>query len=346
MRAWRLNELSGIDALTLDEVDMPEPGPGEVRVRVEAVGINSSELQLLQGYWTEAGVPPSLPHIAGTEGAGIVDAVGDGVTEPAVGTRIFTNYWWNCGTCHECLSGWENTCENAIRQGRHVPGAYGEYLCMPADQAIPVPEPMDSIGAAALGVVGATAWHMLFVHAGLKAGETVLITGGSSAIGTIATLLARLAGAKVIATAGHDWKLDRMKELGADLVINHTNEPDFTARVRDFTGGEGVGVVYEAVGDATFGAAMRSMRPRGRLIVGGYMGGATTQLSLIGVLAGEFRIFGSRSWTRDTMRRVLSLGATGQLPPIIDSVFDFEKLPEGLRKLEDRNVFGKVVAQV
>ncbi len=343
MKAWQVHELTGVDGLRLDEIAQPDPRPGEVVVRVRAIGMNSSELQLLEGRWVDYGVPPALPHIPGIEAAGEVVATGEGVRHLKPGDLVTTHYWWNCERCDECLSGWENTCTAATRYGRQVNGAYAEYTLLPAAFAIPLPAGLDCEAAAALTVAAGTAWHMLMVHGDLRAGETILVTGGASSIGTAAIEIAKLAGVRVIATAGHDWKLERLTALGAAHVINHTSNPDFAEDVLAVTDGRGVDLVYEAVGELTFGAGMAAVRPRGRIVIGGYMSGVETRLDLFEMIAREVRIYGSRSWSRATLAKVLELGARGQIAPVIDSRWALEQLPDALRKIQSREICGKVI---
>lgn len=346
MKAWRLNELTGLPGLKLEQADDPTPGPHDVVVKVGAIGLNSSELQLMEGFWTSHGVPPRLPHIPGIEAAGEIVAVGAEVTQDRLGERVTANYWWPCGECSECLAGWENTCLRAGRLGRFTEGTYAELVRLPANCAIKIGDTTSYAEAVALTVAAGTAWHMLMVHGELSAGQTVLITGGASAIGTAAIEVAKLSSARIIATAGHDWKLEAMKSLGAELVINHTEEPDFREKVMAFTNGTGVDIAYEAVGDHTFDAALASLRPRGRLIVGGYMGGVHSKIDLAAIIQNEARIYGSRSWSRATLIKVLELAARGDLRAIIDSRWAFDKLPDAMQKIIDRKVCGKVVVEI
>lgn len=346
MKAWQITDLSGLSGLKLGDVHDPAPGPDDVIVKVGAIGLNSSELQLMEGRWTSHGVPPQLPHIPGIEASGEIVAVGSDVSEDRLGERVTANYWWPCGECSECLSGWENTCLRAGRLGRFTDGAYAELVRLPANCALKIGDETSYAEAVALTVAAGTAWHMLVVHGELGPGQTVLITGGASAIGTAAIEVAKLVGARIIATAGHDWKLEAVTSLGAELVINHSEEPGFAEKVMAFTGGAGVDIAYEAVGNHTFAAALASLRPRGRLIVGGYMGGVASKIDLAAIIQNEARIFGSRSWSRATLMKVLALAARGDLRAIIDSRWAFDKLPEAMQKIIDRKVCGKVVVEV
>jgi NADPH:quinone reductase-like Zn-dependent oxidoreductase len=343
MRAWRLHAAKGLDYLTLDDVPEPVCGPDDVLVRITAIGLNSSELQLINGEWEGYHTGRVLPMALGIEGAGEIVAVGERVTDRTVGEQVVVDYWWSCGACDQCLGGWENTCTRRRQFGRTVDGAYAEIVAVPAVFALPLPAGVTPKAAVALSTTASTAWHMLIRHGELQADEWVLITGASSGIGTAAVQVAQLAGARVIGTAGSAGKLARLREMGVEHVIDHRETPNFTAEVRAITGGRGVDLVYDVPGAATIPPALAAMRQRGRLILGGYMSGKTVQLDLITAIAMEWRIFGSATWSRPTMRYVLDLIARGTLTPVIDSVFPYDRLPDGLRKMDARDVFGKIV---
>jgi NADPH:quinone reductase-like Zn-dependent oxidoreductase len=348
MKAWRLHEVGAPAGLRLDEVERPPLGGEDALVRIGAIGINSSELQIVTGFWEGRGIHSrrTLPFTIGLEGAGEVVDVGPHVRDLAVGDRVAIHYVWSCGVCVDCVTGSENTCLNPTHFGRSVPGAYAEFARVPARFLIPLPPRLSVRDAAALFVAAATAWHMLVTVGRLTVDETVLITGGSSGIGSAAVQLARLAGAHVIATAGGTAKVERLRSLGAEHAIDHAAVPDFGETVRELTRGRGVDLAYDAVGGSAFLAAIAALRHRGRLVAGGYMGGSEVPLSVVGLTGTEAQILGSSSWTRAEARRVLELAAAGRIAPVIDSVFPFEELPRALERLQSRKTFGKVVVEV
>jgi NADPH:quinone reductase-like Zn-dependent oxidoreductase len=345
VRAWRLHDVGSPAGLQLDDVPVPVLEPGDALVRIDAIGINSSELQIVTGYWEGRGIHSArtLPFTIGLEGAGEVVAVAPGVRAVAVGDRVAIHYIWSCGTCDDCVRGSENTCRRPAHFGRSVPGAYAELARVPAEFLVPLPLAVGARDAAATFIAAATAWHMLIRVGALAAGETVLVTGGSSGIGSAAIQLARLAGARVIATTGGPVKTARLRDLGAEHAIDHRAQPDFGDAIRALTAGRGVDLAYDAVGGTTFAAALASLRTRGRLVAGGYMGGAEVPLSIVGLTGSEARILGSSSWTRAEARRALDLVASGRIVPVIDSVFPFEALPQALERLASREAFGKIV---
>jgi NADPH:quinone reductase-like Zn-dependent oxidoreductase len=345
VRAWRLHEPGSLEGLRLDKVEPPEPGPGEVLVRLRAIGLNSSELQLVTGFWEGVGVHSErrLPHIPGIEGAGEIAAVGEGVDVSRAGEQVAVHYHWDCGECQQCLTGWGNTCDCAPHWGRNRPGAWAEYSVVPARFALPLPDGVSPKDAAASLVAYSTAWQMLVVHGQLEPAETALIVGGSSGIGTAGIVLARLAGARCIATAGGAHKLARLRELGAEFAIDHNEQPNFAPAVLAATGGVGVDLVYDAIGGHGFTSGVASLRKRGRLIIGGYMAGSAPVLDLTAMTGSEVRIMGSSSWTPLTAQRVLDLVGRRDLMPVVHANLAFEELPRGLAMLRDREVVGKVV---
>ncbi len=348
MKAWQLHEVGTPAGLRFDEIEPPPLADEDALVRIGAIGINSSELQIVTGFWEGRGIHSrrKLPFTIGLEGAGEVVAVGPRVRGVAVGDRVAIHYIWSCGVCEDCVSGSENTCQNPSHFGRSVPGAYAELVRVPARFLVPLPAGLSVRDAAALFVAAATSWHMLITVGALTVGETVLVSGGSSGIGSVAVQLARLAGARVIATAGGAAKLERLRTLGAEHAIDHAAVPDFGEAVRELTGGRGVDLAYDAVGGRAFLAALAALRNRGRLIAGGYMGGTEVPLSVVGLTGTETQILGSSSWTRAEARSVLELAAEGRIAPVIDSVFPFDELPRALERLRSRETFGKVVVEV
>ncbi|HEY8533133.1 MAG TPA: zinc-binding dehydrogenase [Micromonospora sp.] len=350
MKAWRL-PYSKADRLDLDEVPTPEPAPGEVLIAVRAIGLNSSEMQLIRGDWDGPGVYRPYPLIPGIEAAGEIVAVGEGVPADRIGERVTVHYRWSCGQCAECVSGNENTCEvaaspTAPKFGRTTHGAYAEYTRVPAGFAIPIPEGVSFVDAAAMTVSGGTAWHMAIVRGQIRANETVLVTGGSSGVGTMLVQLARLAGCRVAATAGGPEKANRLRDLGVDLVLDHRASDDWTEPLAQLSDGAGVDCVLDIAGAATWPRFLPSMRQRGRVVVGGYMSGALAEFDLKEATIREITIMGASSWTRNALRDVLSLAAHGALRPVIGARLPFERLPEGLAMLRDRTSFGNLVVEV
>lgn len=357
MKAWRVHELGSIDNLVLEDVEQPEPGPEDVVIRIRAIGLNSSEGQTIRGEYDEGGVSTSwkwqtpLPLIPGIEGAGEVVAVGDQVKTHQVGDRVTTSYWFCCGHCDMCRSGKEQMCQNShhfqtLQFGRFTDGAYAEYAKLPADFAIHIPDGLSFEDAAAVTVGGGTSINVLFTHADIRFDETILITGAASNIGVIGVQLAKAVGMKnIVGTAGSDEKCERLLEIGCDHAINHRANPDFAEMAVEMNGGEGFDVVYDVPGGATLNPAVYAVKPRGRIVLSGYMGGRQGTLDIPRVITFESRILGSASWTRPALKHLLDLTSRELIEPIIDATLPFEELPTALKRLEDRVVFGKVIVK-
>jgi NADPH:quinone reductase-like Zn-dependent oxidoreductase len=345
MKAWRLHSIGSIDGLRLDEVPTPTVGDNDVLVRVRALGLNSSELQIILGFWEGRGIHSqrTLPFVIGREAAGDVVEVGSAVQSPAVGDRVLVHAYWPCGVCEDCEAGDDNVCPHREHVGRNVPGTFAEFVRVPSRFALPLPDGVTCEAAAALSVAGATSWHMLMVRGNLRADEVVLFVGGTSGIGTAGIQIAQLAGAHVIATAGGARKVSALKELGVDHALDHNELVEFAAAVRDLTDGRGVDLVYDAVGGPGFTSGLASLRRGGRLIVGGYMSGERVSLDLPAMTAEETSVIGSGGWTLRTTRRVLDLIAAHRLRPIVDSVYTFDELPRGQERLQKREAIGKVL---
>lgn len=350
MKAWRLPH-SKADRLDLEDVPAPEPEAGEVLVAVRAIGLNSSEMQLIRGDWEGPGVYRPYPMIPGIEAAGEIAAVGAGVPADRIGERVTVHYRWACGDCSECVGGNENTClvaaaPTAPKFGRTTDGAYAEYARVPAGFAVRIPDGVPYVDAAAMTVSGGTAWHMAMVRGQVRANETVLVTGGSSGVGTMLVQIARLAGCRVAATAGGPQKARRLQELGVDLVLDHRSDDDWVEPLRRLSGGAGIDCVLDIAGAGTWPRFMPAMRQRGRVIVGGYMSGAHAGFDLKESTIREVAILGASSWTRNALRDVLSLAAHGALRAVIGARFPFERLPEGLAMLRERTSYGNLVVEV
>lgn len=333
MRAWQVTEVGSIDSMQLFELDDPIPGPGEVLISVDAIGLNSSEMQLVEGWMMEYGVPPEVPWTPGTEAAGTVVAVGSEADLP-VGARVAVHYVTGSGP--------NPATGPAGKIGRTMPGCWATKVIVPQSATVPLPQGLDSIAAAATIVNGGTALHMLVHHGKLEAGQCVLVVGASSAIGTFGVRLAKHLGAQVIATSS-TGKLDRVKALAPDHVIDHELHPDFAGLVLDLTDGRGVDIVYDVPGAATLGQGVRCIVPNGRIVIGGYMSGTEASVPLLTAISREAHLIGSNSWTIDELETALQLVADGAVAPVIDKVYRFEELRDGVHRMKQRQAVGKIV---
>jgi alcohol dehydrogenase len=341
MRAVVIHRHGGAEVLTLEPAwPRPVPAAGEILVRVSACALNYLDVFVRQGM---PGEPTSLPAITGGDIAGTIEAVGPGVTTPRAGSRVVLNPTWGCGACEYCRDGHTPLCLAPHMLGEMDPGGLAEFVTCPAGQAIPVPDDYPLEQAACLPVAFGTAWRMLVTHARVRERETVLVLGAGGGVGLAAVQIARLRGARVIATASAADKLARLRDLGADDTINYAADPAWDAAVRRLTGKRGADVVVETIGATTWAASIRALGKRGRLVTCGATAGPDAPTDIRYLFRREQQILGSNGWTHDDLLEVTRLAFAGALTPVIDRVLPLERVAEGELALERREVFGKVV---
>jgi NADPH:quinone reductase-like Zn-dependent oxidoreductase len=325
--------------LRLEEVPTPEPGEGEVLVRIRSSALNHFDIDLRENIsrW-----PLPLPHILGVEFAGDVAALGPGVDGLEEGQPVWVLHEIPCLECEYCLAGLDNLCLRAEMYSVQRPGGYAEYALAPARAVFPLPGPEWQDAAAAGQIVFTTAWHMLMTRARLRAGETVVVSAAGSGVGHAAVQIATLGGATVIATAGSDDKLARSRQDGAAHVVNYGRE-DVTERVLEVTAGRGADVVVEHVGGDQFGACLNALRKDGRLITCGGHAGEVVDFDIIPLFRNEWSVIGSRTGTIRETRLVIDLIVAGRLTPRIHATLPLGKAAEAQRIVEEREQFGKVL---
>lgn len=341
MKATIFREFGGPEKLVYEDVPVPSIGRDEVLIRVKACSINHLDI------WVRQGIPAyklTLPHISGCDIAGIVEATGEDIDSSRirVGDRVIVAPGLSCFRCANCLAGMDNLCESYRIIGAQVDGGYAEYAKAPGINIIPMPEGISFEEAAAFPLTFLTAWHMLIGRANLSPGEDVLIIAAGSGIGVAAVQIAKLAGARVIATAGTDEKLERARILGADEVINYTKE-DITRRVKDITGGKGVDVVFEHVGPATWDKSIATLAKNGRLITCGATTGPEVKVDLRYIFMRQQAIMGSTMGTRGELLHITKLIGQRRLKPVIDSVYPLSEARQAQERMLRRENFGKIV---
>jgi alcohol dehydrogenase len=320
----------------------PPPGPGEVQIRVGAVALNHIDVWGFRGM---AFVKRKLPIVVGAEAAGTIAAVGDGVTRFKVGQKVAMYGAQTCGHCKPCQEGRDNFCENVGGLiGFHVDGFARELLNMPERLVIPVPENVSVRDAACAPIAFSTVQHMLFDNARLQPGETVLVHAGGSGIGTVAIMMAKAIGCTVITTVGDDSKIEGVKKLGADHVINYRTDR-FEHETRKITKKKGVDVVFEHVGADTFNGSLLCMKRGGRLVTCGSTSGPTATINLMQLFQQQYRIFGSFGASIRNIAESLDKMAAGMLP-VIDTEVAIEDVEVALKRMESRQVFGKIIVRL
>lgn len=339
MQAVTFHEPGGPDRLRLEEVAEPTIGPEEVLVRVRACGVNRLDILARTG---RVGARVPLPHISGSEVAGEVVRVGERVSGLSAGQPAAIAPYLNCGRCEYCLAGEETICLRGDILGLVSQGGYAEYVKAPASHVLPLPAGLSFDDAAAVTLAATTAWHMLMARARVRAGEDVLVLAAGSGVGSAAIQIARLAGARVIATAGSADKLARARDLGAAELINH-REQDFLQEVRRLTGRRGVDVVVEHVGSETWEKSVACLTRGGRLVTCGATTGGEGRVDIWQLFAKQIALLGSYGGTRAELGQVLRLVARGDLHATIDRVLPLAAAAEAQQIMEERKQFGKIL---
>jgi NADPH:quinone reductase-like Zn-dependent oxidoreductase len=338
MRAAIFHENGGPEVVRIEEVARPEPGPGEVLVRVKAAAMNHLDLWVRRGLAIET----TMPHIGGSDVAGVIEAVGEGVDAARVGETVVVNPVLWCGACRECLRGGEGFCERLRLLGEHTNGGFAEFVAVRAEQAHAIPQGLSFQSAAALPVSYQTAWRALLTRARLRAGEDVLVLGASGGTAIAAVQVALLAGARVFAVTRGEASMRRLRELGAHVVYDREHE-DFSAAVYRDTGRRGVDVVVENVGEATWKGSLRALARGGRLVTYGATSGHRGETDLRVLFWKQLEVIGSTMASRAEFQALLGVVARGAILPVVDSVLPLERAREAHERLEAGGQFGKIV---
>jgi NADPH:quinone reductase-like Zn-dependent oxidoreductase len=309
-----------------------------VRVRVRAASVNFLDV------WTRRGLPYKIemPHILGNDAAGVIDAVGEGVTHLNAGDEVVLSPGAGCNHCRACLEGDDMLCLQYDLFGLRKQGSYAEFLVAPARNVFPKPAQLSFEEAASMPLVFLTAWHMLVSRAGLRAGETVLVVAAGSGVGIAATQIAKMLGATVIATASTDAKLEKARALGADETINHASQ-DIGLEARRLTGKRGVDVVIEHVGQATWEKSVAALARGGRLVTCGASSGFEGRTDLRALFGKSIALYGSYMGRLAEFDEVLKHVRSGRLKPVLDRVLPLSQARAAHEALEKREAFGKIV---
>ncbi|GCE46540.1 NADPH:quinone reductase-like Zn-dependent oxidoreductase [Thermosporothrix hazakensis] len=338
MKAALFHEHGDTSVLRIEDVPEPTPGPTDVIVKVHACGINRLDIYSRTGRTKVA----PMPHIAGSEVAGEIAALGNAVSGLQIGQAVVVAPYLFCGVCEFCRSGEECICLRGDIVGLGNQGGYAEYVRVPATNIVPLPEGVDTLSAAAVGLAAITAWHMLTKRVTLHPGQDVLILSGGSGVGSAAIQFAKLSGARVITTVSTEEKRARALELGADEVI-HYHELDFLKEVRRLTNKRGVDVVIEHVGAETWEKSVACLSRNGKLVTCGATTGNESTLNIWNLFAKEMTLIGSYGGTRQDLAEVLKLVAAKVFEPVIDSTYPLEEIARAHSRLESRQSFGKIL---
>jgi len=342
MKAILFDHHGGPEVLRYTDVPELEPRSGEVITHVHACGLNHLDLWVRGGL---PGVPIPLPHIPGSDVAGVIEKVGPNVTTVKRDQKVLLAPGVTCGKCPACQAGRDNYCPQFTNLGYMVDGGCAQYVRCPEVNCFPYPETLSFEEAAAVPLVFQTAWHMLLTRAQLQPAETVLILGAGSGVGSAAVQIAKFFGCRVIATAGNDAKLAKAKELGADDLVNH-HAQKIKDEVRRLTAKRGVDVVFEHVGSSTWDDSVASLTRGGRLVTCGATTGFDAKIDLRFLFSRQLSILGSYMGNKSEFATVLKLVAAGKLKPVLDRTFPLAECRLAHEYLESGSQFGKVVLQI
>lgn len=339
MKAVAIRSHGGPEVVKLEDLPDPRPAPGQVVVAVKAAALNHLDIWVRKGW---RGLSLSFPHVLGSDVAGVVEEVGPGVEGVKAGDEVVVNPSLGCGRCERCLSGQENLCRSFATLGEHHSGGQAQKVAVPARNVLPKPARLSFEDAAAVPLTFMTAWHALVRRAKLRAGETVLVHAAGSGVGVAAVQIAKLLGARVIATAGSEAKLQKAKALGADEVVNYETQ-DFLKEVKRLTDRKGVEVVFEHVGKKTWEKSILAAAVGGRITTVGATTGYDPPTDLRHVFFRQLSILGSTMGTAGDLVEVLRFVGEGRLRPVVDRVLPLEEVREAQALLSDRAQFGKIV---
>lgn len=339
MKATIFQQHGGPEVFEYAEVPPPEIKQNEVLIEVKACALNHLDIFVRKGM---PGITIPLPHILGNDIAGVVREAGSLVTWTRPGDEVIVQPGVSCGHCVECLRGQDNLCREYDIIGYRRNGGYADLVAVPGVNVIPKPAELSWEGAAALPLVTLTAWHMLVTRANVQPGEDVLIHAAGSGVGSIAIQIAKLRGARVITTAGSDEKLLRARELGADEVINYTND-EWPREVKRLTDRKGVDVVFEHTGAATWPGSISSLKNNGRLVTCGATSGFDAHTDLRQVFYRHLTILGSFMGSKSELLEAMKFVASGRIKAVVDQTLPLSEAARAHELIEDRAQFGKIV---
>jgi NADPH:quinone reductase-like Zn-dependent oxidoreductase len=339
MKAVIFRQHGGPEVLEYADVPEPQIKANEVLVEVRACALNHLDV------WARGGLPGieiPLPHILGNDIAGVARDVGELVDWVRVGDEVLLQPGVSCGHCVECLSGRDNLCAQYDIIGYRRDGGYASLVAAPGVNVLPKPANLSWPEAAALPLVTVTAWHMLVTRARVEPGEDVLIHAAGSGVGSIGIQIAKLRGARVIATAGSDEKLAKARALGADEVINYTNA-DWPREVRRLTEKRGVDVVFEHTGATTWPASISALAKNGRVVTCGATSGYDARTDLRQVFYRHLNLLGSFMGSKAELIEALKFVARGQIRAVVDETLPLTEARRAHEQMQNRAQFGKLV---
>ena len=342
MKAAVIHEHGDLDVLKVEDVKEPEPGRGEVVLKILCAGLNHLDIWVRRG---RQGAQMKMPHILGSDAVGVVAAVGNGVQSPKVGDEVIIDPALSCGRCEFCRQGQQSLCASFGLMGLSRPGTFAEQVAVPAGNCYPKPPHMSDEQAGVFALASVTAWRMLMTRARVRPGESVLIHGIGGGVALWALQFAKLTGAEVLVTSSSDDKLSRAAELGADHTINYAKE-DVGKRVAEVTSGRGVDVAVDAVGAATWPLDFACVRKGGRIVLCGVTTGATAETDLRALYWNQLTVMGSTMGSAEDFRQMVRAVTANKRRPVMDEDFPLENVRDATERMETGRQFGKIALRV
>lgn len=338
MKAIILTGKGDASKLRYGEAETPNISENEVLVKIKAASVNHLDIWVREGHF-----PVSYPFILGCEAAGDIADIGKNVKNYKKGDRVLVHPRVTCGQCEFCFAGSDNLCRNAKQLGVNINGCYAEYVKVPEQNLYLMGENMGYEEAASIPITFGTAYRVLINLAKIKLSEKVLIMAAGSGVGTAAMQIAKLAGAKVIAAAGNDEKLEKAKALGADFTVNYYRNQDFDKEIKNFTNGEGVDVVIEQIGGKILLKSLNCLKKGGRIAVLGTTSGSKAEIDVQNFYRNNLTMLGTSGTTHKEVKAAFDLVKDGKLTPIIDKTFPLKDAALAHKYMEERRNFGKIV---
>jgi NADPH:quinone reductase-like Zn-dependent oxidoreductase len=342
MKAVLFHSHGGPEVLEYTDFPTPEPGEGQVLVKVEAAALNRVDLWTRNGW---SGIKLEYPHISGSDGAGTIAVLGTCVSGWNIGDRVVINSNLGCGHCPACIAGQDNRCRNWHLLGETVRGTYAQYVVVPATNIYLIPGDFDPHLAAAAALVFHTAWHSLIIRGGLRPGESVLVVGASGGVNTASIQIAKLGGATVYVVGSSIEKLNLAKSLGADYLIDRSKDENWSKTIYTLTEKRGVDVVVDNVG-TTFPSSFRAAAKGGRILTVGNSGGPKIEIDNRLIFGKHLSVLGSSMGTRADFATVMPLVFEGKLRPVLDRDFPLEDARSAQERLEKGEQLGKITLTV
>jgi len=339
VKAALFKEHGNADKILYEDYRDPVPEAGEVVVRVRACALNHVDMLLLDGRFPP---PEGLPHVNGCEVTGTIEAVGAGVKGLDRGARVIVFPGLSCGRCEYCLRGQRTVCVRYGYIGAHKDGGYAELVKAPAENILALPETISFESGAAVPLAMLTSWHALVAQADCRPGQTVLVHAAGSGVGSAAIQIARLCGARVIATVGADEKIEFARALGAEHVVNYRTR-DFVEETRRWSGKRGVDIVIEHIGGDTFERSVYALTRLGTLVTIGSHDTHWGRLDLRHVYSKNLRVVGTNLGSILELGTVLEHIADGRLKPVVDRAFPLREARAAVRRVLERQNMGKVL---